>query len=281
MAIKVAAWNVEGRLSPRTDERRGSPKHILVEICRLNADIIVLLEAHHGEVAVGVDERLRQYGYEWHDVLYSDMPLRFDSEERLNGVYYLRILSRLPLEDVREQRFGDIRTLVSMAVVDPVTNRQIRIVGVHLDDRAEMLRMKQVEALSHFIAAEKLPVVVLGDFNAVWDGIMARVIRSRPVRWVARHMPGEWLRSLAVRFTDMASGTTMSFLAENTSLRDADIEHRPTATPKLYGAEWLPGIRLAQLDHILLSDDLAATHLEVAHDGGADHRAVSATIHLK
>lgn len=280
MAIRVAAWNVEGRLSPRTDARRGSPKHILVEICRLDADIIVLPEAHHGTVADGVDERLRQYGYSWHDVRYDDIAHDTTGGER-DEVSYLRVLSRLPIEEVSEERFGNVRSLLRIIVIDPVTERRVRLLAIHLDDRAEVLRLMQARAMVDHIIGEKLPTVLLGDFNAVWDGPMARIIRSRPVRWVARHAPGVWLRSVASRFTDMASGTTLDMLAEEAGVRDADVNHRPTATPKLYGVEWLPSIRIAQLDHILLSSDLVATHVEVASDGGADHRAISAMVHVK
>jgi endonuclease/exonuclease/phosphatase family metal-dependent hydrolase len=251
-----------------------------VEICRLDADVIVLPEAHHGTVADGVDERLQQYGYHWHDVMYSDIAHDTTGDDRSEPVY-LRVLSRLPIEEVREVRFGDIRSLLRIVVVDPETQRRIRLFAIHLDDRAEVLRMIQVKAIVHHLAGERLPTVLLGDFNAVWDGPMARVMRSRLVRWLASHMPGVWLRSVATRFTDMASGTTLDILAEEAGVRDADVNRQPTATPKLYGVEWLPSIRIAQLDHILLSSDLAATHVEVAGDGGADHRAISAMVHIK
>lgn len=280
MSIKIAAWNIEGRLSPRTHGRRGSPQHILAGIRRLDADIIVLPEVYYEKIAPGVDEQLQQLGYQWQDALYGDIILATDSEDRSKGVY-LRILSRLPLEDVRRLRFRDVRTLLTATVVDPSSGRRIRLLATHLDDRAEALRMKQVEAMEEFINTESMPTVMLGDFNAIWDSWVARWVRSRLVRWLAGHAPSEWLRSVAIRFTDMASGTALQFLADHAGMHDADVKRKATATPKLYGAEWLPSIRLAQLDHILLSDDLDADHVDVARDGGSDHRAIMTTIRVR
>jgi hypothetical protein len=45
MAIKVASWNVEGRLSGYVENGRGSAGHILDGIENLDADIVVLPEA--------------------------------------------------------------------------------------------------------------------------------------------------------------------------------------------------------------------------------------------
>lgn len=280
MAIRVAAWNVEGRLSPRITARRGSPKHILAGIQRLNADVIVLPEAHHGMVADGIDEQLRQYGYSWCDVRYDD--IAYGTTGARDAASYLRILSRLPIEEAHRVRFGNVRSLLDVIVVEPESLQRIRVLAVHLDDRAEVLRVAQAKAIARHLASnKKLPTILLGDFNAVWDGLMARVTRSRVVRWVACHAPSAWLRLLMMRFADMATGTTMKILAEQVGLHDADVRHRATATPKLYGVEWLPSIRIAQLDHILLSDDLVAAHVTIAGDGGADHRAISTTIHTK
>jgi endonuclease/exonuclease/phosphatase family metal-dependent hydrolase len=280
MAIRVAAWNVEGRLSPRTTAERGSPKHILAGIQRLNADIVVLPEAHHGMVADGIDEQLRQYGYSWCDVRYDDVA--YGTTGARNKASHLRILSRLPIEEVHRMRFGGVRSLLDVIVVEPVSRLRIRVLAVHLDDRAEVLRVAQVKAIARHLASDKdLPTILLGDFNAIWDSLAARVMRSQVLRWLARHAPSAWLRLLMIRFTDMATGTTMKILAEQAGLYDADDRHRATATPKLYGVEWLPSIRIAQLDHILLSNDLVATHVTVMGDGGSDHRAISTTIHAE
>lgn len=277
MALKVAAWNVEGRLSPRTSGRRGSPTHILAGIRRLDADVVVLPEAYYETIAPGVDDALHRLGYHWYDARYDDVALAADEAGRPTEVH-LRILSRLPLENVRRLRFHDIRTLMCATLTDPSTGRQLLVIATHLDDRAESLRMQQVQEVAAFIRAENMPTVMLGDFNAIWDGKRARIMRSRSVRRVVGLLPNEWLRSVATRFADMASGTTLDYLAAHAGLLDADPRRRATATPKLYGAEWLPSIRMAQLDHILISDDIVAGRVDIASDGGSDHRAIHTTI---
>lgn len=280
MSIKIAAWNVEGRLSRRTTKRRGSPEHILDGIRRLDADVIVLPEAYYEAIDPGVDEQLLDLGYAWHDAEYGDIP--FDDNvygSRVDRVY-LRILSRLPLESVQLHRFEDIRTLLSATVNDPATGRRLHVIAVHLDDRAETLRMKQTGAIAKFLHANAMPAIMLGDFNAVWDGRMARVLRSRFSRRLAGCMPGKWLRSVAVRFADMASGTVLQFLKDNARMNEADRLHQATATPKLHGVEWLPSIRIAQLDHILISDELAVDGVSVMPDGGSDHRAIITTVYV-
>lgn len=280
MAIRIAAWNTEGRLGQRTTKSRGSPEHILEGIRQLDADVVVLPEVYYEQIGPGVDDQLHALGYEWADVRYDDVALPSDNDDRPHAVH-LRILSRLPLLDVQRHRFQDVRTLMSAAVMDPATKQRIRILATHLDDRSEALRMKQVAAVVDFINGEDMQTVMLGDFNAMWDSVIARGIRSAPVRWLAAHVPGVWLRSIATRFTDMASGTALQFLAEQAGLRDADIRRQPTSTPKLRGVEWLPSIRMAQLDHILISSELIAETVAVMPDGGSDHRAIITTIRLK
>lgn len=279
MAITFAAWNTESRLSRRACGRRGTPQHILAGIARLDADVIVLTEAYYKDPAPGADDELHRLGYWWQDARYEDVVVGVDDDDRSN--VHLRILSRLPLENVRQVRFNDVRTLLCATVCDPVSKRKLLVVATHLDDRAETLRLGQARAIAAFITNEKLPTVMLGDFNAVWDGWGARLMRSGAARYVARHIPHRWLMKVATRFVDMASGTTLRYLATHAGLRDADSRRQATATPKLYGAEWLPSIRLAQLDHILISDDISASPVRVMPDGGSDHRAIISTIRVR
>lgn len=281
MAIKIAAWNVEGRLSQRTTKRRGSPRHILDGIRQLDADVIVLPEAYYKDPATGMDEQLRRLGYQWYDARYDDTndPSSEADGDRTN--VYIRILSRLPIESARISRFGDVRTLGFVTVHDPVSGRRLLVIATHLDDRSEALRLKQAGAIAELVRYEKLPAVMLGDFNAVWDGAAARFLRSGAVRSLATCVPGKWFRSVAMRFTDMASGRVLQFLADRAGVRDADANRQATATPKLHGVEWLPSIRMAQLDHILITGELSASGVTVMPDGGSDHRAITTTIRFK
>lgn len=278
MAIKVAAWNVEGRLSSYANGYRGSPRHILNGIQLIDADVIVLADAYHDNAAPGVDDTLRQMGYHWIDSMFAvDGQGVGGSRRRSIG---LRILSRLPFGVIESRQLDDLRGVASVTIKDPETQKSLRIVGVHFDDRAESYRLRQAEALVAAVTEGGLPVVALGDFNALWDSRLARWIQSGPARWLASRAPGTWLRTMATRFTDMASGTTLRYIADNTGLRDADTKQQPTVTPRGNGATWLPSIRMAQLDHILIGKELAASKVTVMSDGGSDHRAIVSTVRL-
>ena len=46
MDIKIASWNIEGRLSNVELSKRGSANQIITNIKKINADVLVLLESH-------------------------------------------------------------------------------------------------------------------------------------------------------------------------------------------------------------------------------------------
>jgi endonuclease/exonuclease/phosphatase family metal-dependent hydrolase len=279
VAIKIASWNVEGRLSGYVEGGRGSAAQVLDVIEALDADIIILPEAYLEAPADGVDDRLAGMGYEIHDVAYGNKD-RDWSLEFMGKMPYLRVLSRLAISQVEEVAWADTRRLLSMRVRDPETGKEALLLPTHFDDRSEELRLDQAEDATEYIKKSDLPVIMAGDFNAMWHKRRARLFGSRLMRFIARHIPHERIRNKAVQFTDMASGETLERLAA-VGLRDADIKLRPTVTPKMRAAPYLPSIPLGQIDHILVSEGIEADEYVVSPDMGSDHRAVSATIRVK
>jgi endonuclease/exonuclease/phosphatase family metal-dependent hydrolase len=279
VAIKIASWNVEGRLSGYVESGRGSAAQVLDGIEALDADIVILPEAYLEAPADGVDDRLVGMGYEIHDVAYGNKD-RDWSLEFMGKMPYLRVLSRLAISQVEEVAWADTRRLLSMRVRDPETGKEALLLPTHFDDRSEELRLDQAEDATEYIKKSDLPVIMAGDFNAMWHKKRARLFDSRLMRFVAKHIPHERIRNKAVRFTDMASGETLERLAA-VGLRDADIKLRPTVTPKMRSAPYLPSIPLGQIDHILVSEGIEAGGYAVGPDMGSDHRAASATIRVK
>jgi endonuclease/exonuclease/phosphatase family metal-dependent hydrolase len=275
MAIKIAAWNVEGRLAGYEKEGRGTAEQILGHIALLDADILILPEAYVDEPAPGVDARLSELGYQIVEVSCEDAG-REDTQEE--DPLYLRLLSRLPLEDVEYIRPGNIRSMISCIVKDPVSDRRIRVIAVHLDDRTEDLRLIQEEDLSEYINATDMPTVAIGDFNAMWRDRRGRLIGSRIMRSFVRHIPHTEVRFAAQRVAEMATGTTLESLTARTNLREVDPKHAATATPKQRSMSFMPNIRLIQIDHMLVSPDVTVSNFMIEEDGGSDHRAISATI---
>lgn len=290
--MKFASWNLEGRLTNYTSGWRGSPEHILQGIEALDADVMVLPEAFLDEPAPGVDERLASLGYKWHDVLYEDVG-RSRAVAYMGKLAGMRVLSRVGIDDFEEVRWGETqRRMVAVTVRDPETDEQLKVIGVHLDDRTEELRLSQVEDMAVYINNESLPTIVMGDFNAMhgkdWR---ARILGGRCMRLLARHIPshitpppGEFsddVRGIAMRLTDMGSGEALAELEKRTRLRDLDSRMQATTTLKLRSLPCLPSVRIVQIDHMFASPEIATDRVVVARDGGSDHRAISASISLK
>lgn len=277
MPLRIASWNIEGRLSDLAINQRGTPEHILRSIERLNADILFLAEACSITGVVDQTRRgITQLGYHIFEVPYDE-----GGTVRLKaGVYEpsMMLLSKLPFTHTETVRLGSLRNAIAARVEDPVSGKQLRILGVHLDDRSETLRLKQVPDLIRLIQATNESTVVMGDFNALHgrDLLPSRLLRSLPLRMAAKYI----LSDIALRAVDMAKGDTLRQLLGEAKLHEADFWHRPTSTPKIRGREWLPSIRLLQIDHIFVSPGLQTRRFTVARDGGSDHRAISAMITL-
>jgi len=276
MNIKIAAWNTEQRLTTLTVKRRGTPEHILESIRKLNADILVLPEAYQNEPDPGVDGLLQEMGYAWIDARYDDL-----GREELfaDAMPYMRVLSKLPIVSSEVYRWGNIRNM-PVLIIRTSANSQLRVLGIHLDDRNEKQRMQQINEIIPFINSSDMPTVMLGDFNAMHGKGRARLYSHKAARRLAASVPHPEIRFVLTRLAEMAIGTTLARLERRTSLRDIDPTRRPTTTPKMRDIEWMPSVRLAQIDHIMITPDIRALDFKISRDSGSDHRAISATLQI-
>lgn len=274
MSFKVASWNVETRLSETGAKLRGTPDQIVQSIKLLDADILVLLEAHKeiSPESLNSYQQLNKLGYKIYNVPYDD-----DSALKPKAIskrFSLMLLSKLPIDEFKVIGLGDLRNALS-AVARDHDNKQFRVIGLHLDDRLESIRLKQITDLVEIINRSKLPTIVMGDFNAMHgeDLWPAKFLRSKFVELLSKISP-----HILGRVVEMARGKTLKLLESKTNLHDVDERHRPTTTPKMMGREWVPSVRLIQIDHIFISPDIEAEKFQIAPDGGADHRSISADI---
>jgi endonuclease/exonuclease/phosphatase family metal-dependent hydrolase len=191
-------------------------------------------------------------------------------------------LSRIPMQNITTIRYGGIRNMLYGDIQDPASGQSIRVFGIHLDDRRESLRLKQVKALCREVARSPLPVLLAGDFNAMhstqWS---ARLLRSPVVSVPTSLLPNTLLRSLLERVADMARGTVLLQLESVSGLHEVDSAHRATTTLKLRGFDAFPSIRLIAIDHIYIGDAIESTNFSISRDGGSDHRALSVTLAVK
>lgn len=277
MTLKVASWNIEGRLSNLAVNQRGTPEHILRSIEALGADILFLAEAFGPEM---LEERTKQriveLGYDTYIVPYEE-----GGDVRVYSAVdapSMILLSKVPFVQHETVRLADLRNAIVARIKDPETSEELQVIGVHLDDRSEELRLRQVPELVQCINESTLPTIVMGDFNAMHgEDLTAKLLRTFPMQIAARHTSPE---SVIRRVVGMAKGDTLRELIGGTGLREADPLHHPATTLKMRGQEWLPSIRLIQIDHILVSKDVQFADFHVAPDGGSDHRAISAMITL-
>lgn len=186
MAIKVASLNAELRFSRVDDrpQRRGTPKKLLERIKRLDPDVMALLEFSGGDVADGVDDALKAMGCAWEDTAYNDINRKgeWDEMEAAGRMPHMRVLSRLAIVSSEEPRFGDIRTMLAVTVVDPDTKKEVEIIPTHLHDKTKELRQAQVMDVITFIKRNQMPEMMIGDFNTLHgddSGLSARILGSK------------------------------------------------------------------------------------------------------
>jgi endonuclease/exonuclease/phosphatase family metal-dependent hydrolase len=276
MAFTLASWNIEGRLSQYDGgKNRGTPGRILAEIKRLNADIVVLPEAYLNAPAKGVDEQLKALGYSWYDTKYNDT--LHDEDIKRWGYPYMRVLYRLPLVHAKTRRWGNIRDLPVLTVRDPETAKEVTIIATHLDDLTEERRLEQASAIAVYLKTVSTPVVMAGDFNAMWRKGWQQLLTTRAANTAIKMIPQRKLNDVLTRLSKMATGRVMILLKE-AGLREADQQLRSTTTPKMRSMPWMPSIRLAQIDHILFSPGITVTNPVIGTDRGSDHRSLFAKV---
>lgn len=274
MMWKLASWNIEGRLSPYATVGRGTPDHIAGGIQRLQADVIVLTESHDGQhVSDHVIDWLQTMGYAVHSVAYNDSGPR---QYAAVSEPAMTLLSRLPLKNIFQTRYGGIRTLLRADVIEPVSGAVVRLFCIHLDDRSEANRLRQAADLIADVKNCPYPFVLAGDFNAMAAGDnRAQILRTRAAKKAIGCLRPAKLRDTLARLSEMAAGTTLALLMSRLELDEADTRRRATSTPKMRGQLILPSLRMVQLDHIFVSKGVFTKDFIVAPDGGSDHRAIT------
>lgn len=281
--MRVSSWNTEGRLSRFAKQgRRGSPEHILEGIEQLDSDVVFLPEAFDGTIPIepGVEDRLRELGYHLFKVAYNDQGER---KYAASIDTHMMLLSRFEITHTEElTQVGGIRNMLSADIRDPESGELIRFFGIHLDDREEEGRLKQVNHLLPLFAASKdMPVVALGDFNAMRRrSLPAHILRNGIVRSLIRFWPEGETKHTLQRMSHMADGETMHRIETNSHLVHTDHRMRMTITPKARGHEKRPSVRLMQIDYIFTSPDVDSRDFTVASDGGSDHRSITATLQI-
>lgn len=279
--MKIVSWNLEGRLSDLATGERGTPEKIVEAIKAFDADILVHPEAFGADKPVRPEiiQSLRDLGYTWESIDYDDLIDRGGKAvvPRPN----LMVMSRVSILRHEVIRPGNLRNMLALFITDPESGSELRFIGIHLEDREEALRLKQVGPLIEYINSSDTPTIMMGDFNAMPPNTpKSSFINSALFRDPASLVPHAHIRYTMKRLSDMASGTTIDAILKQTNLTNADPKLTPTATPKMRRMEWLPSIPFAKIDWMFVSPGIEYADFAVSADLGSDHRALSASIHI-
>jgi len=274
---KICSWNVEGRLSDVFNSNRCNSNRIFDEIKIIDADILVLLEAHIESDAKKLDsyKKLSELGYKIYSVRYTNdsIPQTHNYIDNLSMMF----LCKLPINNFKIKMTGNIRNCF-IATIGLADKTKLRIIGIHLDCMLESNRLNQIVDLTKIINKSKIATIMLGDYNAmhgedIWP---ARFLKTKLIRLASKIL----FPKISKNAVEMANGSTIKYLEAHTDLVDADPKHQPTTTPKVRGLEYLPSIKLIQIDHMFISKQITINDFEIADDGGSDHRAIIAKILL-
>ena len=250
--------------------RRATPQKAVAVLRELDADVVGIPEfGILDRMDTHTKHEIEALGYALYTTAYGD--------KRYPG-YGSALLSRMDETDVEHYSLGDEFRDALVATVTDKKGRKIRICSLYLDDRTDASRVNQI---SHFVTRLKksnLPTIVMGDFNTMDErSMMARFVRLSILLMMERAARGYFLTILQ-RLRMMASGSSLRYLTEHTTLRDLDPKHQLTISAKQAGYEWLPSVRLAKLDWIFASSEFSAQAYRVWRDVGSDHRPVRAEL---
>lgn len=280
--IRVATWNAQNALG----DAELSPERMdaaLEVVKRIDADVLFLPETAHrdktGKNTVGeqdhlgiLEEKFAAQGYEGLVTDYS----RFPAER---NVHYMSMWSRTPGEFI-VKGYGK-RNAIQWAHDDS----DIRVIGVHLDDRYPSERVLSVKKLIENEQTETGRsldrLVVMGDFNDMhprdpkgrMPRLLGKMIGGIEVDFYNTRRPHQRILGKAIRLGRMAGGEALGAFDE-AGFDRADRGYQPT-------------IARFTLDHIVGTErvnfsDFTVHSPRIAPGGPAisDHRPISTTVRV-
>lgn len=150
------------------------------------------------------------------------------------GEYGIGILSKYPLTDIKHRmlptRGGEPRGLVTAVVTLP-NRKQLVFACTHLDaQRNDSSRILQIDAINELLAAETLPVVIAGDFNATPG--------SEVINRLDSHFTRSCLTNCGFTIPEKNPTKTIDFIAYKPATAFEVTDHRVIDEP--YASDHLP-----------------------------------------
>ena len=233
----------------------------------VNPDVAFFSEGYLNDTNLSVVEGsilgLQSRGY---DVAHNSDTTLIDRTDRTSFIGIVRRdLGRASVMSI-----GSYRGFIAH-VTDPISGRELKLGGSHMDDRTEEKRLAQVADLPQLD-------VFMGDLNAMHgDDTIAKAIRlfgpitrrfaEQDPDFAINTNPVSKMMSMSQRLVRMADGRVLKALEASHGLKDSDPTHKPT----IHG--------LVQIDHILHVDTLLPLNHTVHHEVNySDHKPVSVNL---
>lgn len=194
---------------------------------------------------------LQEYTHHWHDALQTTLGARYPhvAHVRREDSFGIAVYSRRPfLEPVRIDLPLGTTDMPQIRAVIEISGEPVAFYNVHpLPPRTLEYTTEcrlQIADLIDLLQAERLPVVVSGDFNFTQDTA-----------------PFKWLTKVGLTETHQLAG-----------------QGRGSTWPVISFYRWVPGLRL---DRIFVGPALTAVESRTGQGRGSDHRPVIARIGLR
>jgi hypothetical protein len=254
--IRIAVFNTHDNVDRYWDQ-------ISEKLLKPPNDVLVLPEAYKESSAQGqnIVNGMRVAGAIVADVPYNDVDSRKDR-------HHLVVAGNPEVVECIEPI-----QLVGRTALRACLKGGVDVIGVHLDDRQEDMRLRQTEALFDQVDPKRFTIIA-GDINSMHrDHWRAKVLRRiAPIaKLLPTAEPGEKqskmarIGSLATRLTMMAEGGPIEML-EQAGYEDADPRRQATKG-------------FVQLDHILVPSWMEVVKFAVqSMKGLSDHHAIAAEL---
>ena len=180
--LRVATWNIahgrgagDSNWEQGEDEKRKRIDQISEQIKTFDADVVVLNEVDFSATWSGGNDQAQQIAKKaGYPICIKQANLDFGF---LYGRWYFgnAILSRLPVSDAKIVPLQPLNEWESWLVgnkrglsctVKLPNERNVCVVGLHLESRGEAIRVKQIDDVARHLGELSCPIVIAGDLNS-------------------------------------------------------------------------------------------------------------------
>ncbi len=271
--MKIATYNIASGGFDTYDSTADIPQRLQLlqeAIATIDADIIGLTDTFRWKDTFTAQQLQQtfEYPYACHINL---------EDTRVDERIGAALLSRYPIRTFETIRLHNRNALQVALQVN--TRTVLRVIVLYLDDLSEKTRQQQAQALLEYIPNQE-PVVVLGDFNALWPQHVSWV-KEQVTGFMSEHSDFKnqpHYSALQATFDNLYQATVLPNLEQHGFLGPSSL--LPTALTPLHPLG-MPCI--FPVDHILVKNCTATGYdvpITALFDKASDHYPLLANLEL-